>query len=82
MLHNNIGSKTLISLIEFPITEREEAFLVSFAYLTDKIEVSSFGSGRNPARRTTISNAQYSKLSYLASQITSSMKKVNFFVKP
>jgi len=76
MLQNNIGSKTLINLIEFPITEREEAFQVSFAYLTDKIEVSSFGSGRNPARRTTISNAQYSKLSYLASQITSSMQKV------
>jgi len=76
MLQNNIASKTLISLIEFPITEREEAFQVSFAYLTDKIEVSSFGSGRNPARRTTISNAQYSKLSYLASQITSSMQKV------
>jgi len=42
----------------------------------DKIEVSSFGSGRNPASRTTISNAQYSKLSYLAIQITSSMQKV------
>jgi hypothetical protein len=40
----------------------------------DKIEVSSFGFGRNPARRTTISNAQYSKLNYIASQ-TASMKK-------
>jgi len=40
----------LISLIEFPITEREEIFQVSFAYLTDKIEVSSVGSGRNPTK--------------------------------
>jgi hypothetical protein len=52
----------------------EGIFVVQFPYLMDKIEVSSFGFGRKPARRTTISNAQYSKLNYVASQ-TTSMKK-------
>lgn len=54
-------------------TERNADIL--FAHLIDKIEVSSFGLGRKPARRTTISNAQYSKLSYVTSQIIISMQK-------
>jgi hypothetical protein len=36
-----------MSLIEFPINEKEEGIQISLAYLIDKIEVSSFGSKRN-----------------------------------